>query len=72
MISVCAHGCTCMIFWETAVLDGCRAAKREAQMSASSEHEFEGRVSGKLSGDIFGCSIALKIIKNKGRKSTWL
>ena len=28
--------------------------KREAQMAASSEHEFEGRVSGELSGEIFG------------------
>ena len=24
-------------------------------MAASSEHEFEGRVSGELSGEIFGC-----------------
>ena len=32
---------------------GCRAAKREAQMSVRSEHEFEGRVSGELSGEIF-------------------
>ena len=29
-------------------------AKREAQMAASSEHEFGGRVSGELSGEIFG------------------
>ena len=29
---------------------GCRVAKHEAQMSASSEHEFESRVFGELSG----------------------
>ena len=32
------------------MLAGCRAAKREAQMAASSEHEFEGRVSGEIFG----------------------
>ena len=32
---------------------GSRAAKREAQLSASSVHEFEYRMSGELSGEIF-------------------
>ena len=31
------------------MLAGRRAAKRDGQMAASSEHEFEGRVSGELS-----------------------
>ena len=41
------------LLWGSSV-GGWRAAKREAQMAASSEHEFEGRVSGELSGEIFG------------------
>ena len=32
------------------MLAGGRAAKREAQMAASSEHECEGRVSGEIFG----------------------
>ena len=32
------------------MLAGWRAAKREAQMAASSEDEFEGRVSGEIFG----------------------
>ena len=51
-ISTCAR--VCLICWEAVVLAGWRAAKREAQMAACSEHEFEGRVSGELSGEIFG------------------
>ena len=31
-----------------------RLSAIEAQMAASSEHEFEGRVSGEISGEIFG------------------
>ena len=44
----------CLICWEAVVLAGWRAAKREAQMAVSSEHEFEGWVAGELSGEIFG------------------
>ena len=48
---MCAQ--VCLICWE-AVEDGCRVVKHEAQMSASSGHEFEGRVSGELSREVFG------------------
>ena len=47
VISVRAHR------WEAAVVASWKAAKREAQMSASSE-QFEGRVFGELSRAIFG------------------
>ena len=32
---------------------GWRVTKRDAQMSTSSEHEFEARMSEELSGEIF-------------------
>ena len=47
MISVRARGYMLELLGDSS--GGCRrAAKREAQMSASLEHEFEGRVSGDI------------------------
>ena len=47
-VSVCVR--MCLICWVAVVVASLRAAKCEVQMSANSEHEFEGRVCGEIFG----------------------
>ena len=51
-ISVCAW--VFLMCWEAAVAVGWIEAMHKTQMSGSSEHKFEGWVSGELSGEILG------------------
>ena len=75
-ISTCVW--VCLICWEAVVLAGWRSAQREAQMAASSEHEFEVECPESYPKR-YSCDVTCISLENpndvtsspKKQKSTW-